>query len=239
MTEQGNRPLAEETSRPRAARMIAAALSTPAGADTARVRCHEPGETVPCHHRTAQPPGRPRDRALRRRDAAGRGKDDLPVWRLLRISRELEGYEHLILDAMLGDQSLFTTAGAERLWENSTPLLESLRSSPTRPNHGDRAPSTRSPRPTPGISPSRTEPAPVRRTPHHYQDHPRPRPGAQHDPPRSTRSSAGGLGRNRFARRLRVQTTPATARTASSRPAAATPTSPRTCVAALYVEART
>lgn len=37
----------------------------------------------------------------------------------------LEGYEHLILDAMLGDQSLFTTAtGVERLWEISTPLLE-------------------------------------------------------------------------------------------------------------------
>ena len=37
----------------------------------------------------------------------------------------LEGYERLILDAMLGDQSLFTTAnGIERLWEISTPLLE-------------------------------------------------------------------------------------------------------------------
>jgi glucose-6-phosphate 1-dehydrogenase len=37
----------------------------------------------------------------------------------------LEGYEHLILDAMRGDQSLFTTAaGVERLWEISTPLLE-------------------------------------------------------------------------------------------------------------------
>jgi glucose-6-phosphate 1-dehydrogenase len=37
----------------------------------------------------------------------------------------LEGYEHLILDAMLGDQSLFTTAtGKERLWEISTPLLQ-------------------------------------------------------------------------------------------------------------------
>jgi glucose-6-phosphate 1-dehydrogenase len=31
----------------------------------------------------------------------------------------------LILDAMLGDQSLFTSAeGVERLWEISTPLLE-------------------------------------------------------------------------------------------------------------------
>jgi glucose-6-phosphate 1-dehydrogenase len=37
----------------------------------------------------------------------------------------LEAYEHLILDAMLGDQSLFTTAaGVERLWEISAPLLE-------------------------------------------------------------------------------------------------------------------
>jgi glucose-6-phosphate 1-dehydrogenase len=39
---------------------------------------------------------------------------------------ELEGYERLILDAMLGDQSLFTRAdGIERLWEVSAPLLES------------------------------------------------------------------------------------------------------------------
>jgi glucose-6-phosphate 1-dehydrogenase len=37
----------------------------------------------------------------------------------------LEGYEHLILLAMLGDQSLFTRAdGIERLWEISAPLLE-------------------------------------------------------------------------------------------------------------------
>ena len=37
----------------------------------------------------------------------------------------LEGYEHLLLDAMKGDQSLFTRAdGIERLWEISTPLLE-------------------------------------------------------------------------------------------------------------------
>ncbi len=37
----------------------------------------------------------------------------------------LEGYERLILDAMLGDQSLFTSsAGIERLWEVSAPLLE-------------------------------------------------------------------------------------------------------------------
>jgi glucose-6-phosphate 1-dehydrogenase len=37
----------------------------------------------------------------------------------------LEGYERLILDAMLGDQTLFTRAdGIERLWEISAPLLE-------------------------------------------------------------------------------------------------------------------
>jgi glucose-6-phosphate 1-dehydrogenase len=37
----------------------------------------------------------------------------------------LEGYERLILDAMLGDQSLFTRAdGIERLWEVASPLLK-------------------------------------------------------------------------------------------------------------------
>ncbi|MEV0183454.1 glucose-6-phosphate dehydrogenase [Streptomyces sp. NPDC050625] len=37
----------------------------------------------------------------------------------------LEGYERLILDAMLGDQSLFTRSdGIERLWEAATPLLK-------------------------------------------------------------------------------------------------------------------
>ena len=37
----------------------------------------------------------------------------------------LEGYERLILDAMLGDQSLFTSSdGINRLWEISEPLLE-------------------------------------------------------------------------------------------------------------------
>ncbi|MEG3627623.1 glucose-6-phosphate dehydrogenase [Streptomyces poriticola] len=36
----------------------------------------------------------------------------------------LEGYERLLLDAMLGDQSLFTRSdGIERLWEVSAPLL--------------------------------------------------------------------------------------------------------------------
>jgi len=38
----------------------------------------------------------------------------------------LEAYERLILDAMRGDSTLFTTAeGVERLWAVSTPLLES------------------------------------------------------------------------------------------------------------------
>jgi glucose-6-phosphate 1-dehydrogenase len=41
------------------------------------------------------------------------------------ISHALEGYEHLILQAMLGDQSLFTRSdGIERLWEISEPLLQ-------------------------------------------------------------------------------------------------------------------
>ncbi|MCX4775456.1 glucose-6-phosphate dehydrogenase [Streptomyces sp. NBC_01264] len=37
----------------------------------------------------------------------------------------LEGYEHLLLEAMLGNQSFFTRSdGIERLWEVSAPLLE-------------------------------------------------------------------------------------------------------------------
>jgi glucose-6-phosphate 1-dehydrogenase len=37
----------------------------------------------------------------------------------------LEGYEHLILQAMIGDQTLFTRSDSiERLWEISEPLLE-------------------------------------------------------------------------------------------------------------------
>jgi Glucose-6-phosphate 1-dehydrogenase len=40
-------------------------------------------------------------------------------------SNALEGYERLILLAMVGDQSLFTRSdGIERLWEISEPLLE-------------------------------------------------------------------------------------------------------------------
>ena len=41
------------------------------------------------------------------------------------IANALEGYERLILLAMLGDQSLFTSSdGIERLWEISEPLLK-------------------------------------------------------------------------------------------------------------------
>src|ERR1700716_1119146 len=41
------------------------------------------------------------------------------------IGDVLEAYERLILDAMRGDHTLFTTAeGIERLWEGSIPLLE-------------------------------------------------------------------------------------------------------------------
>jgi glucose-6-phosphate 1-dehydrogenase len=41
------------------------------------------------------------------------------------IGEVLEAYERLILDAMRGDRTLFTTAeGIERLWEISTPLLD-------------------------------------------------------------------------------------------------------------------
>jgi len=40
-------------------------------------------------------------------------------------ANDLEGYERLLLDAMLGDQSLFTSAEqVERLWEVAAPLLE-------------------------------------------------------------------------------------------------------------------
>jgi len=40
------------------------------------------------------------------------------------VANELEGYERLLHNTMLGDHTLFTTAdGIERLWEISTPLL--------------------------------------------------------------------------------------------------------------------
>jgi glucose-6-phosphate 1-dehydrogenase len=48
------------------------------------------------------------------------------------IGDVLEAYERLVLDAMRGDHTLFTTAeGIERLWEVSTPLLEAPQ--PVRP----------------------------------------------------------------------------------------------------------
>ena len=41
------------------------------------------------------------------------------------IGDVLEAYERLILEAMRGDHTLFTTAeGIERLWEVVTPLIE-------------------------------------------------------------------------------------------------------------------
>jgi glucose-6-phosphate 1-dehydrogenase len=41
-------------------------------------------------------------------------------------ANQLEAYERLIHDAMLGDRTLFTTSkGIERLWEVATPVLES------------------------------------------------------------------------------------------------------------------
>ena len=40
-------------------------------------------------------------------------------------ANQLEAYERLIHDALLGDRTLFTRAdGIERLWEVATPLLE-------------------------------------------------------------------------------------------------------------------
>jgi glucose-6-phosphate 1-dehydrogenase len=42
-----------------------------------------------------------------------------------RAGEVLEAYERLILDAMTGERTLFTTAeGIERLWEVSQPLLD-------------------------------------------------------------------------------------------------------------------
>jgi len=40
-------------------------------------------------------------------------------------ANNLEAYEHLILEAMLGNRTLFTRSdGIERLWEVAAPLLE-------------------------------------------------------------------------------------------------------------------
>jgi len=41
------------------------------------------------------------------------------------VANQLEAYERLIHDALLGDRTLFTRAdGIERLWEVARPLLE-------------------------------------------------------------------------------------------------------------------
>ena len=72
------------------------------------------------------------------------------------IGDVLEAYERLILDAMRGDHTLFTTAeGIERLWEVSTPLLETRRRcASTRRAPGGRNRSTSSSRRMPGGCPS-------------------------------------------------------------------------------------
>ena len=68
------------------------------------------------------------------------------------IGDVLEAYERLILDAMRGDHTLFTTAdGIERLWEVSSPLLEApppVRAMPRDP--GGRMPFISWSRPSPG-----------------------------------------------------------------------------------------
>ena len=64
----------------------------------------------------------------------------------------LEAYERLIRDAMRGDHTLFTSAeGIERLWELSTPLLDSRRRYvPTGRGRGGRTRSTSSSPPARG-----------------------------------------------------------------------------------------
>ena len=58
-------------------------------------------------------------------DEPGQREDGVQLLGLVHPANALEGYERLILDAMLGDQSLFTRSdGIERLWEISAPLLE-------------------------------------------------------------------------------------------------------------------
>jgi glucose-6-phosphate 1-dehydrogenase len=59
-------------------------------------------------------------------------------------ANELEAYERLFHDAMIGDHTLFTRAdGIERLWEVATPLLESRRPyNRTHPVRGGRTPRT-------------------------------------------------------------------------------------------------
>ena len=73
--------------------------------------------------------------------------------------QELEAYERLLHDAMLGERMLFNRAeGVERLWEVSAPLLASPPPvQPVRPGHlGPRRPSTRSSPRTPGTCPDCT-----------------------------------------------------------------------------------
>ena len=55
----------------------------------------------------------------------------------------LEGYERLILLAMLGDQSLFTRAdGIERVWEISAPLLDIAAAGASRTSRGTWGPAS-------------------------------------------------------------------------------------------------
>jgi glucose-6-phosphate 1-dehydrogenase len=55
----------------------------------------------------------------------GRGKMVFSYQDSFTTANALEGYERLILLAMIGDQSLFTSSdGIERLWAISEPLLE-------------------------------------------------------------------------------------------------------------------
>ena len=55
-------------------------------------------------------------------DAPRAGGHDLPLRRLVQTANDLEAYEHLILEAMLGNQAFFTRSdGIERQWEIATP----------------------------------------------------------------------------------------------------------------------
>ena len=78
-------------------------------------------------------PGRRVARCRCRSTASGRGRGcgwrscpcSSPPRRPTRPGDVLEAYERLILDAMRGDHTLFTTAeGIESLWERSEPLLD-------------------------------------------------------------------------------------------------------------------
>jgi glucose-6-phosphate 1-dehydrogenase len=57
----------------------------------------------------------------------GEAKLDFDYGESFCTQNQLEAYERLIHDAMVGDRTLFTRAdGIERLWEVSTPLLENM-----------------------------------------------------------------------------------------------------------------